>query len=355
MKSLRYVILGAGSIAGWHVNSYNSQPDVKPAGFLDIDRPTLQRWKERFPEAEVDTDVNRLLAKTRPDFAAVCTPNHVHCRLVKAALAAGCHVMCEKPMAMTLAEAQDMEKARIKAGRRGAINFSYRNVTTFRFAREVIASGELGEIHRVNVRYLQSFLLAAPHYVWRNDIRKAGFGAMGDLGVHMLDGASYVTGLEPARIIGSMQTLIPSKPDPVTGKPCKVTTDTNANFLIEYGNGAVGTFETSQTIPGYGNFFHIEVSGAKGLLRICSEDNDNITLLTSPTAVRYHTWRAESFPKLAVPTGFADKQPKTTMETFVKAIRGEKVKHATFADGVAAQRCLTAIAESIRRKAWTKV
>ena len=355
MQALRYVILGAGSIAGWHVNEYNRQPDVKPVGFLDIDRKTLQSWKVRFPDAEIETDVDRLLAKTKPDFAAVCTPNHVHCRLTKTALAAGCHVMCEKPMAMTTEEAQAMEKARIKAGKRGAINFSYRNVAAFRFAREVIAAGELGTIHRVNVRYLQSFLFTAPHYVWRNDIKKAGFGAMGDLGVHMLDGVAFVTGLQPARLIGNMQTLIPAKPDPVTGKPRKVTTDTNANFLVEYENGAVGTFETSQTIPGYGNFFHIEVSGAKGLLRICSEDNDNITLYSSPTAVRYSTWRAESFPKLSIPSSFADKQPKTTMETFVKALRGEKVEHATFADGIAAQRCLTAIAESIRRKAWTKV
>ena len=178
---------------------------------------------------------------------------------------------------------------------------------------------------------------------------------MGDLGVHMLDGVAFVTGLQPERLIGNMQTLIPTKPDPVTGKPRKVTTDTNANFLIEYENGAIGTFEASQTIPGYGNFFHIEVSGSKGLLRICSEDNDNITLYTSPTAVRYATWRVEDFPKFTIPSTFADAQPKTTMETFVKALRGEKVVHATFADGVVAQRCLTALVESIRQKAWTKV
>lgn len=105
-KPLRYVILGAGGISGWHVDEYNKHPQVSPVGFLDIDPAALKRCKEKFPQAEVETDARRLLAKTRPDMAAVCTPNDVHCRLTLAAFAAGCHVMCEKPMAMTLAEAE---------------------------------------------------------------------------------------------------------------------------------------------------------------------------------------------------------------------------------------------------------
>jgi predicted dehydrogenase len=355
MKPLRYVILGAGGISNFHVSEYNKQPDVTVVGFLDIDADTLKRWKERFPQAEVHTNVRRLLTKTRPDFASVCTPNHVHCPLTLAALAAGCHVMCEKPMAMTLDQAESMEQARRKAGKLGAINFSYRNVAAFRFAREVIRSGELGRLQRINVRYLQSFLGVPAGFVWRNDIKRAGFGALGDLGVHMLDGIAFVTELSPKRIVAGKQTLIPPRRDPVTGKPRKVTTDTNANWLVQYEGGAVGTFETSQVVPGYGNFFNVEVSGDKGLLRICSEDNETITLFGGPTLCRYGTWRHENFPKVTLPSGFTDRQPKSTMESFVKAIRGEKVEYATFADGVESQRCLAAITESIRTGAWAKV
>ena len=144
MQSLRYVILGYGGIAGSHVDSYGKLPDVTPAGFVDIDEAALKRAKERFPNAEVDTDVERLLAKVRPDLASVCTPNRVHASLTLAALRAGCHVLCEKPMAMTLEEATGMEAARAKAGKLGAINFSYRNVPAFRFAREVLRAGEGG-------------------------------------------------------------------------------------------------------------------------------------------------------------------------------------------------------------------
>ncbi len=298
---------------------------MKVVGFLDINQETLGKWKERFPEAEIETDVKRLLEKTRPDLASVCTPNYVHARLSIAALEAGCHVICEKPMAMTLEEALAMEKARAKAKKLGAINFSYRNVTTFRSAREIIRNGEIGRIQRMNVRYLQSFLGAAPKFVWRNDIKEAGFGALGDLGVHMLDGVAFVTGLAPKRLVGTMQTLIPTKLDD-HGKPQKITTDTNASFLIEYDNNAIATYETSQVIPGYGNFFHIEVSGDKGVLRICSEDNDTISLYTGQAMTSYGTWRHENFPKFTVPSGFADQQPKNTMESFVKAIRGEDVR-----------------------------
>jgi len=355
MKPLRYVILGAGGIAGWHVDEYNKQPQVSPVGFLDVDPAALNRYKEKFPKAEFETDVRRLLAKTRPDMAAVCAPNDVHCPLTLAALAAGCHVMCEKPMAMTLAQAESMEQARRKAGRLGAINFSYRNVAAFRFAREVLRGGELGRLQRMNVRYLQSFLCGGGEYVWRNDIKRAGFGALGDLGVHMLDGVSFITGLAPRRVVASKQTLIPPRRDPVTGKSRKVTTDTNANWLVEYEGGAIGTFETSQVIPGYGNFFHIEISGDKGLLRVCSEDNDTITFVNSPTLSRYGTWSKEGFPKITLPSSFLAKQPKSTMESFVKALRGEKIEYATFADGVKSQRYLAAITESIRSGAWAKV
>jgi predicted dehydrogenase len=355
MKPLRYVILGAGGISQHHVNEYAKQPDVNVVGFLDIDSDTLKRWKARFPHAEVATDVRSLLAKTRPDLASVCTPNHVHCSLTLAALAAGCHVLCEKPMAMTLAEAESMERARRKAGRLGAINFSYRNVAAFRFAREIIRSGELGRLQRMNVRYLQSFLGSGTEYVWRNDIKRAGFGALGDLGVHMLDGIAFITELDPRRIVANKQTLIAPRRDPASGKPRKVTTDTNANWLVEYEGGAIGTFETSQVVPCYGNFFNIEISGDKGLLRVSSEDNDNITLVGGPTLCRYGTWARENFPKVPLPTAFTEKQPKSTMESFVKAIRGEKVEYAAFADGVRSQRCLAAIMESIRAGAWAKV
>jgi hypothetical protein len=123
-----------------------------------------------------------MLRETRPDLVSICTPNKFHHPATLLALEHGAHVMSEKPMAMTVAEAEAMEAARSKTGKLGGINFSYRNVPAFRFARELIAAGELGRILRVNTVYLQSFLGApATAHSWRNDAALAGFGALGIL------------------------------------------------------------------------------------------------------------------------------------------------------------------------------
>ncbi|NQU10377.1 Gfo/Idh/MocA family oxidoreductase [bacterium] len=352
MQALRFAVLGAGGVAHSHVGNLTALPEVSPVGFQDISVDALRGWQERFPQAEIDADPKRLLARTKPDLVCVCSPNSSHESLTMTALAAGCHVLCEKPMAMNVAQARRMEARRAKDGKLGAINFSYRHVAAFRFAREVIRRGELGRVQRLNVRYLQSFLGAAatPHS-WRNDLSIAGFGALGDLGAHMIDGATFVSGLRPVRAIGTMQTLVPFKRDR-KGRRRRVTTDTNASFLIEYESGAIGTFEASQVVPGYGNFFHIEVSGDQGLLRICSQENDQITLLSGATVSQYATWATAGLPKMTIPTDFTGRQPRNTQEVFVRAIRGEKIEFATFADGLLAQRVLDALVASTTSRRW---
>jgi len=170
----------------------------------------------------------------------------------------------------------------------------------------------------------------------------------------MIDGAAFVTGLRPRRLVGLAQTLVREKRD-AKGVAHPVTTDSNASFLIEYDAGPIGTFETGQAVPGYGNNFQIEVSGDRGLLRISSEESDALTLLAGKALSTYGTWSRENFPKVTVPSDFVSRQPKSTTESFVRAVRGESVEYATFADGVAAQRCLTALTESMRTRGWVDV
>jgi predicted dehydrogenase len=317
--------------------------------------------REKFPEAVYDTDPRAMLAKAKPDRVCICTPNSTHHPMAIAAIGAGAHVMCEKPMALTVAEALEMEAARAKAGvlggkpLLGAINFSYRCVPGFRYARELMAAGELGTITRVNVVYLQSFL-GAPDtkHSWRNDVSVAGFGALGDLGVHMLDAVGFTTGLTARRAVGLAQVAIKAKAD-ATGVERPVTTDTNASWLIEYHGGAIGTFETTQVAPGYGNHFRIEVSGTLGTVRYYSEQPETLHLVAGKTLSKYATWKSEEFPKVAVPSGFVGQQPKSNIESFVGAIRGLNTEYPSFSDGVAAQQTLEALGESMRRAAWVDV
>ncbi|MBV8781973.1 MAG: Gfo/Idh/MocA family oxidoreductase [Phycisphaerae bacterium] len=354
-QPLRYVILGAGGISQFHVDAYAKLPDVTPVGFVDTNPEALERWKTRFPEAAFDHDPVRLLEKARPDLVSVCSPNSSHAELTQFAFAAGAHVMCEKPMAMSVEQAEEMEAARQKADRLGAIHFTYRSVASVRFAREIIRSGELGRIQRMNVRYLQSWLGSELQpFVWRNDIDTAGSGTLGDLGVHMIDVAGFITGLKPLRTVGITQTLL-GKRKTAAGAERQVTTDTNASFLMEYDNGAIGTFETSQIAPTYGNFFHVEISGDRGVLRVCNEQDKSIGLLAGATISRYGTWSNENVPSITLPSYFVNEQPKSMQEVFVKAIRGEAVEYATFADGVFSQRCMAAVQESVGTGRWTNI
>lgn len=351
--SLRYALLGTGSVARWHLQEFSKQPATEVVGFQDVSATALARFAaETHPSVPRFSDPEELLATARPDIVSICTPNKFHHDLTLLALRHGCHVYCEKPMAMTLAEAEAMEAARAAAGRRGAINFSYRGNPGFRFARHLIATGELGRLYRVHAVYLQShFASPAVRWAWRNDAALAGFGALGDLGVHMIDAVTFITGLSYARAVGLAQVLVPEKPDPA-GVIRPVTTDTNASFLAEMQGGVVATFETSQCAPGYGNWHRIEVSGERGTLVVCSDWPDTLRLFAGAGLTAYSTWKSD-LPEVHVPSGFRDALSPMGMSGFVRALRGDTGEHATFADGVAAQRVLEALGTSMKTHAWS--
>lgn len=351
---LRYAVIGMGGVAQTHLNSIASLPGVKVVGLADVTPPEGWRVPPAHAAAPRFQDVAKLLTETRPELVSICTPNKFHHEFALLALRHGAHVACEKPMAMTVAEAEAMETARAAAGKLGGINFSYRNVPAFRFARELIAGGELGRLMRVNCVYLQSFLGApATLYSWRNDVALAGFGALGDVGVHMIDGVRFVTGLDYRRVVGLAQTLIPEKPD-AAGQPRKVTTDTNAAFLAQLTGDVVGTFEATQVAPGYGNFFRIEVSGERGTLAVHSDHPEELWLRAGPSLTRYATWKTD-LPLQKLPTDFIGRGGPNTPAAIVPAIRGEKVDFPTFADGLRAQRVLGALLRSVESGAWVEL
>jgi predicted dehydrogenase len=348
---LRYAVIGAGGIAAYHLRDIGSQPGVEIVGLADTADPATWRLAPEYAAVPRFQDAEKMLRETKPDLVSVCTPNKFHHSLTLLALRHGAHVACEKPMAMTVAEAEEMEAARAAAGRLGGINFSYRNNPAFRFARELIARGELGRVLRVNSVYLQSFLGApATRHSWRNDIALAGFGALGDLGVHMIDGVRFLTGLDYRRVVGLAQTLIPEKND-AAGVARPVTTDTNAAFLAELSGSVIATFETTQVAPSYGNFFRIEISGERGTLAVHSEHSDELWLRTGGLLTHHATWKTD-LPLQKIPTDFAATGAPPTPGAIVHAIRGAAVDFPTFADGLRAQRVLGAILDSMKTGAW---
>jgi predicted dehydrogenase len=351
MDPIRYAVIGTGGMAHEHVRQFTAREGVSVVGLSDPHPEALARFASRHPDAVAAPDATTMLREAKPDVVSIVTPNKFHHDLTRLCLEAGAHVACEKPMAMTLDEARAMESARQAAGRIGLINFSYRHHPSLRFLRELALQGDLGTLTRVNVVYLQSFLGApAIPWAWRNDAALAGFGALGDLGAHMVDTARFATGLDFQRVVGTTQTLVPEKRDG-SGHMRPVTTDTNAAFLAELTGRVVGTFETTQVAPGYGNHFRLEVSGTKGTAIWHSAQEKEIQLAAGETFSRYETW-VTTLPVVTVPTGFVNAQRAQSPGVLVDLIRGATVEYPSFADGVKVQEVLDAIHRSQSAGAW---
>jgi predicted dehydrogenase len=350
LTPLRYALIGAGAAARSHLAGIAHQPGVSLVGIADPIDPKRWRISGDYAGTARFADAKALFEALKPDLVSICTPTQLHCELTLLALRSGAHVVCEKPMAMTVPEAEAMDATCRAEGKLGAINFSYRNAASFRYGRGLIRTGKLGQLKRVSVAYLQSFLgLSTARWSWRNDATIAGFGALGDLGVHMIDAVRFLTGREFVRVVARAQTLIPDRRDD-TGKSRRVTTDTNAAFLAELTGGLLAVFETSQVATGYGDSFRIEVSGEYGTFVLNGERPDWIGLAASharsmTTDIR---WRK-------VPIGVPPEVAPTSPGAIVHCLRGVEVSYPNFTDGVAAQRVLGGLLDSMSSGGWVSL
>jgi predicted dehydrogenase len=192
-------------------------------------------------------------------------PNHLHAEPCIAAARAGKHIICEKPLGRTAAEAKQMWEAARQAGIVHMCAFNYRFVPAIRLAREIIQAGRLGRIYHFRARYLQEWITdPAFPMVWRMDAETAGTGAIGDLGTHIIDIARFLVG-EPATISANTATFIPERPT-AEGGTGRVTVDDAFAATLTFANGAIGTLEATRFARGRRNHQALEINGEKGSL-----------------------------------------------------------------------------------------
>ncbi|MEV6878499.1 Gfo/Idh/MocA family oxidoreductase [Amycolatopsis sp. NPDC051128] len=223
----------------------------------------------RFGWAGVETDWRQLIARDDVDLVDICTPGDTHAEIAIAALEAGKHVLCEKPLANSVAEAEAMAEAARKARERGVramVAFNYRRVPALAHARNLVASGALGEIRHVRSVYLQDWLSdpRAP-MTWRLRRESAGSGALGDLGAHIVDAAQFVTGEVITGVSALTNTFVKQRPSE-NGGTDEVTVDDTALFLARLSSGAVASFEATRFALGRKNAMRLEVNGSKASL-----------------------------------------------------------------------------------------
>lgn len=226
-----------------------------------------------------ETDYRKLVQRDDIGLVDVSTPGYLHKDVVIAALEAGKHVLCEKPLANTLPEAQEMLDAWRQAGTIAMVNFNYRRVPAVQLAKRLLGEGRLGQIRHWRAVYLQDWLLdpMAP-LSWRLKKELAGSGALGDIGAHIVDLSRFLIG-DVAEVVGSLNTYITQRPVEVASSGGSglsmqggaemgdVTVDDSTSFLARFANGATGVFEATRLAPGRRNFNSFEINGEKGSIR----------------------------------------------------------------------------------------
>jgi predicted dehydrogenase len=214
-----------------------------------------------------ETDYRRLIERDDVGLVDVVTPGNTHHEIAIAALEAGKHVLCEKPLANTLEEASEMLEAARAAGTINMICFNYRRAPAVQLAKKLIDEGRIGEIRHWRAVYLQDFILDPElPLIWRFRREVAGSGALGDLGAHLVDLAHFLVG-PITGVVGTAETFIRERPlEEASGETGEVTVDDAVAFLARFENGAMGTFEATRLAPGRKNHNSFEINGSGGSL-----------------------------------------------------------------------------------------
>jgi len=221
----------------------------------------------RFGWESWETDWRRLVARDDIDMVDINTPNDSHKEIALAAIANGKHVLCEKPLALNLADAREMLEAAEKAGVKHGVFFNYRFLPAVQLAKKIIDEGRIGEIHHYRAAYLQDWLIDpnAP-MAWRLRKETSGSGAHGDINAHCIDLARFLIG-EFDRVVGHSRTFVKERPWPDGSGKGEVTVDDATGFLADFKNGAMGVFIGTRFAAGRKNANTFEIHGSRGSIR----------------------------------------------------------------------------------------
>jgi predicted dehydrogenase len=305
------------------------------------------------------------------DVVDVCTPGDSHAGIAIAAVEAGKAVLCEKPLANTVPDAERMRNAAVAAGVVHMVCHNYRRAPAVALARRIVEAGRLGRLHHWRGTYLQDWIVdpAFPR-VWRLEKAKAGSGALGDIASHSIDLARYLVG-EIAEVSGLLETFVPERPLPEGGGMGKVDVDDAALALLRFENGAIGTVEGTRFAPGRKNYNRFELNGSRGSLAFDLERMNELELYEESGAESgFRTILAtdESHPYVSAwwPPGHILGYEHTFVHTvvdFVRAVSASKASKASkgegvepdFEDGLRNQRVLAAIERSASSRRWESV
>ena len=384
MRELRVGLIGAGFMGKAHSLAYAAMPMFFwPAPAIPIRAVIAEATEElaaegaaRFGFASSTGDWRRVIDDPTIDIVDIATPNHLHPEMAIAAAQAGKHIICEKPLARTSAEAKSMLDAVTAAGVVNMVAFNYRRTPAVALAKKYIDEGAIGEILNFRATYLQDGS-ADPQspLSWRFQKSIAGSGAVGDIGTHVIDLARYLAG-EITSVIGVARTIIPERPKQAGGRDAlgtsrsggelgPVDVDDEMLTMLKFASGAVGSLEATRNAYGRNNFITLEIHGTQGSICFNYENRDELqvcfasdpgdrrgfrTVYTGPA----HPYGDGLWPIPALGIGYGETKIIEAYD-FAKAIVDGTPVSPNFEDGYRISLIADAILESSEKSVWIDI
>ncbi|EYT61745.1 MULTISPECIES: Gfo/Idh/MocA family protein [Curtobacterium] len=387
-ERLRVAMVGHGFMGAAHSQAWRTAPrffdlgaDPEMAVIVGRDPERTEAARQRYGWQAASTDWRAVVADPDIDVVDVVSPGSSHVEIAIAALQAGKHVLCEKPLANTVAEAEAMTAAAAAArahGVRAMVGFSYRRVPAIAFARQLVQDGRIGTVRQVRALYLQDWLSDEDGpMTWRLDKSLAGSGALGDIGAHAIDLVEHVTGSSLATVSGTLETFVTERPLMAEGvglsgtassERGQVTVDDAAFFTARLSGGAadraIGTFEATRYATGRKNGLTLEISGSDGAIQFDLEAMNELRLYESNAPAGEQGFRRilvtePEHPYMAAwwPTGHLIGYEHTfshQVKDFIDAVATGTDPSPSFADGLHVQRVLDAVERSAAAgSTWT--
>jgi predicted dehydrogenase len=371
-------VVGTGFIGAVHVEALR-RLGVQVHGVVGSSRERAAGRSRELGLPPAYDSFQAMLDDRRVEVVHVTSPNHLHHEHAKAALEAGKHVVCEKPLAMTPGESADLLRVAEQSGRVHATNFNIRFYPVCQHVHGMIKKGELGDVRLVSGRYLQDWLLLETDWNWRLEPERGGeLRAVADIGSHWMDLTTFLTGKRIVAVMADLATFIKKRRQPAgpvetfggTGRGVQtverdINTEDCATILLRYEGGARGSVTVSQISPGRKNSLVFEIDGASSSASWDSErpnelwighrGRTNEILLRDPAILNDEGRRAASLPG-GHAEGFADSFRALYSAVYTAVADGRPGRgYPTFADGHDEMLVCDAVARSSREQRWVEV
>lgn len=375
-RELGVGIVGFGFIGRVHAFSHAALPyfywplpvRTRIVGVCAATEATCQRAKEQTGAPYVTTDFRELIARPDVDIIHCCTPNDMHREVLLAALAAGKHIYCDKPLARSVSEAQDVVDVARTVPTVQRMTFNYRFVPATLRAKQIVEDGRLGEVRQFRAAYLHSgYLDPNRPAVWRNRMARSGGGAIMDLGVHIIDLMRHLLG-DYESVNAQLRTVIDRRPDPVTGQPVPIDVDDIAIAQVRMRSGAMGVVEASRLATGAQDELRFEIHGSRGALAFNLMNPNWLTFYDATVPEGdlggdRGAQRIECVGRYPAPYAFGANKNSVgwpqlhvaCLYDFIAAVAANRPSGPSFEDALAAQRVVDACQRSSAYSSWVTV